>query len=120
MPERVVPTECVAHRICEVLYAGARCQHAVALRRLSCVPLASVLSNDVVEEYAEDIVHEGLVRAIHIECGAEVEGLAFALRYTCEDGAEVDAARILCTVIDEQVYSRNGKSRRGEHSEGDD
>lgn len=110
MPECIVPAERMPHLVREVLHAGARCQDMITLARLRCVPLASILCDDVIEEDTEDIIGKGLVRIVHVEGGAEVEGLAFALCDPGEDGAEIDAAGARCAVVNEKV---DGWDREG-------
>ena len=97
MPKSIVTTETSAIRGSVGLHTQAPSEIAHTTGRFRCVPLATILSNDVVEESAEDVLSPACVGIIGVVGGAKVEGLAFTCRDALKGGAEADCTRVLVT-----------------------
>ena len=114
VPKGVVPSERVASRGREALHGQALSQSARSARRLRRVPLAPVLSDDMVEEVGENARLEGLGSGVGVVCGAEVEGLAFARGDGGEDRLDAERPRGWVAVVDEEGDGGYGEGGRRE------
>lgn len=121
VPESVVTTEAAAMLGGEVLNVLAAVEGAGSTGWLGARPLARVLGNPVIEEFARNVVNSpgGLCGGIAVVGAAEAERGALARRNLGEGVAQVGEGTRggVSRKIDEEGYSLLGEGRRGENRE---